>query len=155
MEPSGPAAIPAGAVQLTVATALAAPLAEKLPVSIKNRYPMIHFIGDVQLLLAVEGHADRPSELGVPGARPVAKFVEVVLVKTADTNANGGGPGGVAAVQHKYAPVATDGKIVGIGIATAIQAIVDNADGLYVVQRYAGRLRLSGHLRSPLPSPPP
>ena len=85
---------------------------------------VVVLVGDVESLLAVEGHCDRLNELAE------AKLAEVVLVKVADAYPDGVSPADVAPVEDEDAAVLSVRGVVWVGEASTVGAVVDEPDGL-------------------------
>jgi hypothetical protein len=106
-------------------------------------------VRDVQSLPAVKGHRHGPDELPVAGAKAMTELSEVLLLQIANAHTDGGGTRRVAPVQHEDAPVPTHDQIIGVSEAAPVEPIVDDTDGLDILQRHAWRNGLGAHC-SPL-----
>ena len=140
---------PSRAIQLPVSGPGFTPVGQVLPGraarGIVDSHPVVVLVGDVKMPSAVQRHGHGPNELSVAGAVTAPKLSQVVFVQVTDADAYRGGAQRVATVQHEDPAVTADCDVVGIGEATATEAVVHDADGLDVVQHDSGRFGLRAH----------
>src|SRR5215813_7575705 len=91
-------------------------------------------VSKIQALLAVKGHGYRPGELSVTRTKALAELSQVLLIQRADAHTDGGGTRRVAPVQHEDAPIPAHSHIVWVGKAASVVSVVDNTDGLDILQ---------------------
>jgi hypothetical protein len=74
-------------VDFTVTGALGAPLAEVVPIFVKDRDPVEPIVGDIHLAIAIQGNRGGPGELPIACARR-AEFTDKILAERTNRNAD-------------------------------------------------------------------